>query len=1194
MADSDIRHAIKSSIQKFTKTPLSDAASELLNTLGYQSDKKLLIQLGTAEKFKAEFDTKNIFNNEKALASDWKSIDLLFQITDEEIAGAISSQKGLFENKRVDNTIIQSYLFFALDLSGKSYTRTQLARITREINKLFPMPAMVIFRYGEALTIAIIARRINKKDESRDVLEKVTLIKEIDIQDPHRGHIEILADLSITELMHKQEFSNFVELQIAWEKTLDTSELNKKFYKDIASWYFWAIKKVTFPDGAGSDVGNRNATSVIRLITRLIFVWFIKEKGLVPEEFFDERRLKELLNYGDPKNSTYYKAILQNLFFATLNTEMGRNRKFRSENENGGRDGHYLISSLYRYKRFFKDPDFALELFSGIPFLNGGLFECLDKEMEMDGKQMVIRIDGFSDREDNPIIVPDELFFGKEHAIDLSEDYGDRRHSADKVCGLINIFNNYKFTIEENTPIEEEIALDPELLGKVFENLLAAYNPETGTTARKQTGSFYTPREIVNYMVDEALIAYLESKLEDLDDVQKRIRHLVAYNNEEPLFDDAEKLRVIAAIDTVKVLDPACGSGAFPMGFLHKLVYCLTKLDPENIHWQELQLEKAEKETGEAYQIGDREERRKRILDIEEAFESNASDYGRKLYLIENCIYGVDIQPIAVQISKLRFFISLVVDQQVHTEIENFGIRPLPNLESKFVSANTLVGIEKPQQMSIRNTLIDEKEKALAAVRNSLFTARKSITKRKFRDLDKQLRGAIATLLKNDGWRDDTATLLAGWDPFDQNLSAEFFDPEWMFGVTNGFDIVIGNPPYINAKEMQRTQLSLRHILKNSYQFLTDRWDIYIAFIEKAMTISSNKSVISLIIPNAFVRENYSKKLRDYLVTEKLIKRVVFYDYDIFEASVRNIVVIITKPYALEFTQVVYSNKETFHEKNVLIDDMFISADNSLQHLLENELTLDKIFFISKGMVLNADEKHASGEFIKDDLVSNIEDVIHCKRYTEGKWIDKYKITEVKFLEWGTDRVPAKISRKTFPELYEREKILTNKLGELKAIIDDTHIYCDQTIRVLVRYIDLHNVQNASITNSISRFSTLSRYELENISKRFRNKYILALLNSKLYCYLLGLLRTKESIDINPQILRKLPVIEVDQDKQAVFENLVNNILRQKNDAVSLEITKDEEKIDKLIYELFGLSDEEIAVVENNIITNSNVEDYGE
>jgi len=178
-------------------------------------------------------------------------------------------------------------------------------------------------------------------------------------------------------------------------------------------------------------------------------------------------------------------------------------RKFRGE----GRQ-HYNITSLYRYKRYFRDPDAALHLFASIPFLNGGLFECLDKPAP-DGKQ-ILRVDGFSDRADNPLSVPNELFFSEPQAVNLNVVY-DTKNSRYTVRGLIHILNRYKFTIAENTPIEEEVALDPELLGQVFENLIAAYNPETGTTARKQTGSFYTPREIVNYMVDESLTAYLKT-----------------------------------------------------------------------------------------------------------------------------------------------------------------------------------------------------------------------------------------------------------------------------------------------------------------------------------------------------------------------------------------------------------------------------------------------------------------------------------------------------------------------------------------------------------------------------------------------------------------------------------------------------------------------------------------------------------
>ena len=219
--------------------------------------------------------------------------------------------------------------------------------------------------------------------------------------------------------------------------------------------------------------------------------------------------MSELLTNLDAQESTYYKAILQNLFFATLNQGMNtpekpNNRKFRGE----GRQ-HYNITSLYRYKRYFRDAESALRLFETIPFLNGGLFECLDKP-DADDTKKILRVDGFSDREDNPLCVPNELFFSEPQAINLNAVYGTK-NSRYTVRGLIHILTRYKFTIAENTPIEEEVALDPELLGQVFENLLAAYNPETGTTARKQTGSFYTPREIVSYMVDESLIAYLEN-----------------------------------------------------------------------------------------------------------------------------------------------------------------------------------------------------------------------------------------------------------------------------------------------------------------------------------------------------------------------------------------------------------------------------------------------------------------------------------------------------------------------------------------------------------------------------------------------------------------------------------------------------------------------------------------------------------
>jgi hypothetical protein len=568
--DTEYKQQIDNAIKTFAKQSLAESAYTLFETLGYQSQKRLSLQPNTAEQFCAEFDTEGELK-EKALLSDWKQVEFLFQLTDDEINASLG-QGSLFSSKKVDNTIINSYLFFAIQLKKEQYSRTQLADITREVNKLFSMPVMILFQHGQNLTLSIIARRLNKRDASKkDVLEKVTLIKDISITAPHRAHLEILFDLSISQLNKEYGFTNFVELQRAWEKTLDTSELNKKFYKEVADWYFWAVQNVHFPAGENNDSEeNRNAINMIRLITRLIFVWFLKEKNLVPEDLFKESKIRQMLKFEDPNHSTYYKAILQNLFFATLNQEMNTqqkpdNRKFRIQSKQpGGRDGNRLVTNLYRYESYFNDPQSALNLFSTIPFLNGGLFECLDKEIEKDGQNVVIRIDGFSDEDKNPLSVPDYLFFSDEKDVDLNGVY-DTRNKRYQVRGLIHILNRYKFTIEENTPITEEIALDPELLGKVFENLLASFNPETRTTARKQTGSYYTPREIVSYMVDESLIAYFENYLTARIDSQQlqsqavfttqpnlmgenqlsltvhqdlnsRLRHLLSYNEEAPKF----------------------------------------------------------------------------------------------------------------------------------------------------------------------------------------------------------------------------------------------------------------------------------------------------------------------------------------------------------------------------------------------------------------------------------------------------------------------------------------------------------------------------------------------------------------------------------------------------------------------------------------------------------------------------------
>ena len=189
------------------------------------------------------------------------------------------------------------------------------------------------------------------------------------------------------------------------------------------------------------------------------------------------------------------------------------------------------------------------------------------------------------------------------------------------------------------------------------------------------------------------------------------------------------------------------------MGALHRLVDLLQKLDPQNEQWREIQRQKAIKETEEAYKIGDREERHSRLMEIDEVFEQNASDYGRKLYLIENCIYGVDIQPIACQIAKLRFFIALIVDQNMNPKAPNFGVRPLPNLETKIVAANTLIPSERAEwhQQQLFQYRVREVREELERVRHDYFNARTPDKKRRCRQRDAELRQKLAGLLRRGG-----------------------------------------------------------------------------------------------------------------------------------------------------------------------------------------------------------------------------------------------------------------------------------------------------------------------------------------------------------------------------------------------------------------------------------------------------------
>ena len=1293
MTDKEVKLAIQSAIKDFSKETLTDQAIHLFKTLGYNTERQNPFPQKNYHFFKESFlDGDSRFNQEKALVKEWKSVDLLFQLTRDEV----SDQKSIFGSGKVKwegedkETVIETYLFFAIELIKTDYSRSALAQITREINKIFPMPVMLLFKYGEHLTLSVVNRRLHKKDEQKDVLEKVTLIKDISIQNPHRAHIEILFDLSFEELKRLHKFTNFVELHNAWQKTLDTKELNKRFYRELSNWYFWAINNVSFPNDIDDDKDDTvfNSESIIRLLTRLIFIWFIKEKNLIPDKIFEEKEVSKLIKGFKTKGSTvYYRAILQNLFFATLNQKI-EERVFATDGTFEQNKKNYGIKNLYRYSSDFAiSKDEVIQLFERVPFLNGGLFDCLDSEDES-GK--VMYLDGFSRNPKKQAQVPDELFFSQEKIVDLSAVYDDKKKKNEKVKGLFEIFNHYKFTITENTPIEEEVALDPELLGRVFENLLASYNPETKTTARKQTGSFYTPREIVNYMVDESLKAYLKQKLETEagmkpEDAEIGLEFLLGYNERDHLFNEKEILILIKAIDNCKILDPACGSGAFPMGILHKLVYILHKLDPQNKLWEERQLEKVDNLIKEAGNINDSAIRDKIIedlevnkKDIEESFAHNELDYGRKLYLIESCIYGVDIQPIATQISKLRFFISLIVDQKADKTKVNFGIRPLPNLETKFVAANTLIGIDKPKAQGslFDNQKVKELEEKLKDVRHRLFSAKTPAIKRKLREEDQKLREEMGSLLEKlmnqemqeqiDNSREkkeieyytgliqkngekpehlneiikreeklnkfknefqsknhETARQLVTWDPYNQNASNPWFDLEWMFGVTDGFDVVVGNPPYVEAKKLKEVS----QILRRYYSTYSGTADLYVYFYENGIRLLRENGTLIFITSNKFIKTSYGENLRKYFTSYNINEIIDFTDVHVFEALVASCIFSVSKNKIIDNNIKIAFANDTLLDFSYLINfvehNKFYLNQNSLSEKiwqLEDETRLSLKVKIENGSLLLSELKTINifrgvttgynpafiidAEKRKELIKKQKENMDITKPLLQGrnirKWIFNKSNEYLIFIPWhfplhieknisGASVQAENMLKKKYPSLYEHLEKYKNELANRNK--DETGIryewYALQ--RCAASYYfefekekiiwGLTSDKWTFAYDNACNFLPSNGYILT--SSEIPIKYLLGLINSRLmefYFSYIGIMTAGGAFTLKQETVSEFPIKIIDLKNQSKFILLVDCILFQKKQ--NQDTFFFEALIDSMVYELYFPEEIKAADVE--------------
>ena len=1182
------KNDIKNALKHFAEGNLADNARRLLDTLGYQSERTMSLQPNTAEGFIENFDPSNTMNLERALLDEWESVDILFQLTGDEITLSDQTTSGS-EEGGIDNSVYQSYLFFALKLRGNGYSRTQLSQITREINRLTPMPAMVVFQHGRSLTFAVIDRRLHRRDESKDVLEKVTLIKDINLGAPHRAHIDILFDLS-----HRQrQFANLNELHEAWKEALDTEALNRDFYKELFKWFEWAVLEAKFPAEEAKTLSPQE--HIIRLITRLLFVWFLKEKGLVAEELFKETDVQDLLkDYDREDGDSYYRAVLQNLFFATLNTEIGK-RKFSAEANATHRD-----FSRYRYKKQINDPDELRRLFDQTPFINGGLFDCLDSEEATDDGGY--RIDCFSDRHYKKLSIPNRLFF-------------------DKDDGLFPLLKHYKFTVEENTPIEQEVALDPELLGKVFENLLAAYNPETGASARKQTGSYYTPRPIVDYMVEEALVATLAGQVRPTDGDAKfweeRLHYLFDYaqvsDDSTEWFDSREAEGIVRAISELKILDPAVGSGAFPMGVLHKLTLALRRLDPDNSRWERLQKERAARRAEAAFDTKDDRTRREELVEIDETFKRyRDSDFGRKLYLIQNSIFGVDIQSIACQIAKLRFFISLAIEQVPDKDAENFGVKPLPNLETRFIAANTLIGLTHVRDLTSVNA--QDIERQLRDNRERYFHATTRRQKLACKRRDKDLRGKLAAELTGVGMPADEAEKIAYWDPYDQNASTDFFDTEWMFGIADGFDVVIGNPPYVRQEKIK----SLKPTLKKQYDCYTGTADLYVYFYERGFQVLRNDGILTYISSNKYFRSAYGKKLRDFLTRQSTISQLIdFGDAPVFTSIAYPSIITTCKactegnhlhalnwepgPSIDEFGTIFRTKRFTMPQSAITADSWRLTSPAVL-NLLEKLRNAGKPLVnhvegqIYSGIKTGLNEAFVVDRPTRDRLLSvHTSSAEVLKPVLRGQDVKRWQVDFAEkyliIIESSENRThpwsgrsadeAEEVFANTYPAIHAHLQTFRDRLierydqgkyfWELRACA-----YWEEFEKPKIVYPDI--AQGAEFAYDDGGYFLGNTLYLQPT----KEMWLLGLLNSKAVFWFY----TKTSTQIRggfvrfiAQYVSQIPIPDINPSQKALLENLVNEILAERTDP-DRDVAALEKEIDRVVYSLYDLTREEIEIVE--------------
>jgi len=634
--------------------------------------------------------------------------------------------------------------------------------------------------------------------------------------------------------------------------------------------------------------------------------------------------------------------------------------------------------------------------------------------------------------------------------------YNGGLFQPDEILDNSNLIIENKFLEEESLKLaayDFNSEIDVNILGHIFEHSLNEFEEiaaqiqgdkiDKTKTKRKKDGVFYTPKYITQYIVEKTIGRYCTIKKEELgisnivvsEQHYKNNRRTKAGNE---LF---ERLKTYKKwLFDLKILDPACGSGAFLIEALHFLINEHNEIDNK---------------------ISELEKKPIRLFDTDKT-------------ILEKNIYGVDINEESVEITKLSLWLNTAKKERKLSDLNN--------------------------NIKCGNSLIDQKE-------------------------------------------------IAGDNAFDWNT--EFSE----IMQNGGFDIIIGNPPYVRADIDKPDYQKQRRWLETcgQYQTLYEKWDLMVAFYEKSLNLLKPNGFHGFIASNAISTSKYALKLHEHIIKNYCLQTIDYFeDIEVFQkvGVIPVITIIQNKKPELIFKKIIH--KQTFEEtteteitfdsfENIVPIKVFKKYFDKVEISVIHEL-LGNICYLSVGMVINADEISSKGLFAKDDIISFEETKIHTKPFVEGKDLKDYRIERIKFLEWNTDRVPAKLRRKTFPELYTNEKLLRGRFTG--AAYDNTGIVCNDGVIVFKRFCDLHGVNQLSITSSITKNNSISRNELENISEEFDLKYILAILNSTYaYWYLNNFRRAKVVNCFYPDDFRKLPIPKIGYEQQLKFIENVDKIL---------------------------------------------------